>query len=140
MSKDSLEAAADTTKQIITLATGVLALTLTFADKFKVTSDAALTLPWQMYVCWWSMFLVVLAGVWTLLAITGSLDQSSPGSSGASNIAIPAVAMVIAFMAGLLFAILAVFEVVSDEQAQSSAAAQVETETDAARTPTPVAP
>jgi hypothetical protein len=39
-----LNAAFDTTKQFITLSTGILALTITFADKFKA-SDNMLSVP-----------------------------------------------------------------------------------------------
>jgi len=72
MSLESLKFAGETTKQIITLATGVSTLTLTFAEKFKPASST-LSVPFTLKLSWGVFGLAVLFGVITLMAITGSI-------------------------------------------------------------------
>ena len=71
--KQGLKGALDTTKQFIVLATGILTITITFADKFKV-ADADLAVPVALKVAWGACFAVILFGILTLMAITGTLD------------------------------------------------------------------
>lgn len=107
---EGLKAAADTTKQIITLSTGIMALTITFAKEFKV-GTGALSVPTTLQISWLAFFLAILFAVLTLMAVTGSLSQIDCSADektrreladcNASNIRLPAIAMVICFLAGL---------------------------------------
>jgi heme A synthase len=76
LSSEGLKAAADTTKQIITLATGVIALTVTFLEKIvqPQSGSAGRIVPWTMFAAWVLFGLAILAAVITLGAVTGTLD------------------------------------------------------------------
>jgi len=108
--KQAFDFARDTTKQLITLSTGIIALTVTFSkDVFHNPSG----LPLKLLVGSWFSFLIsVCLGVWTLLALTGTLEPmpKSPAQNGAgpnppsirgSNVTIPSLLQIIAFLAGL---------------------------------------
>ncbi len=107
---EGLKAAADTTKQIITLSTGIMALTVTFAKEFKVGSGA-LSVPGTLQISWLAFFLAILFAILTLMAVTGSLSQIDRSTDeqaqraladcNASNIRLPAIAMIICFLVGL---------------------------------------
>lgn len=113
---DGLKAAADTTKQIITLSTGIIALTVTFAKEFK-PANTDLTVPASLEYAWLFFGLCLLFGVWTLMAITGSLSQvdmdGQARDANTSNIRIPSVLMILCFLVGVTLTILAGRTVVS---------------------------
>jgi len=101
--KAAFASASDTAKQLITLASGILALEVTFA---KSILDAKLdqTTKFLLGGSWVLFLLSVVAGVWSLLAITGSLGQAetlTPKTIYASNIRIPAFFQIILFLGGL---------------------------------------
>jgi hypothetical protein len=77
--KMAFDAALDLVRQLITLASGILALTATFLkDVLSVFQgkDAALPHPhWTLYVTWILMLLSILFGLLAHGAITGNLDQ-----------------------------------------------------------------
>jgi hypothetical protein len=104
--KAAFASASDTSKQLITLATGVLALEITFAKDVVLKLDA--TAKSLIGVSWILLLLSVVAGVWTLLALTGSLSQGTaltPQSISGSNVRIPAVLQVLLFIGGLLLTV-----------------------------------
>jgi hypothetical protein len=126
LSSEGLKAAADTTKQIITLATGVIALTVTFLE--KIVQPQAVTgraVPWTMFAAWVLFGLAILAAVITLGAVTGSLDALDRKTNGlqlnerqevavnalssGSNIRIPATAMSLLFISGMTLTIVTGF-------------------------------
>jgi hypothetical protein len=67
----AFEFAQETTKQLLTLATGILALTITFLH------DLAANAPtWSVYVLalgWLASLVSVVAGVLTLMTLTGNI-------------------------------------------------------------------
>ena len=104
--KAAFASAADTSKQLITLATGVLALEITFAKDVILKPDA--TAKCLIGVSWILLLLSVAAGVWTLLALTGSLGQGTPLTPQAisgSNVRIPAMLQILLFLGGLLLTV-----------------------------------
>jgi hypothetical protein len=123
LSSEGLKAAAETTKQIITLSTGVIALTVTFLEKILQPMAIAepRTVHWTMVAAWVLFGLAIVAGVGTLGAISGSLDamdrkqNNLPTSSiqdeaiatlaSGNNVRIPARAMSLFFLAGMAFTI-----------------------------------
>ena len=125
LSAEGLKAAADTTKQIITLSTGVITLTITFLEKIiqpaTPAANAARAVPWSMFTAWIFFGLAILAGVITLGAITGSLDALDRKQNGqpldanqaaavaslsqGTNVQRPAVAMYGAFLIALALTI-----------------------------------
>jgi len=103
------EAAADATKQVVTLATGIIGLTVTFAEKFK--SKDEIVVLWTMKGSWICFGVAIAFGVWTLLAIAGVANkaaQAAPAKvpdADETSIRIPAIVMVLAFVAGMVMVI-----------------------------------
>jgi hypothetical protein len=67
--KSQIEAAADAVKTVVTLSSGVLTITLTFASTLAAGADPG----WQAALRWsWLLLgVAVAAGIWFLLARTG---------------------------------------------------------------------
>jgi hypothetical protein len=123
LASEGLKAAADTTKQIITLSTGVIALTVTFLEKIVQPSDVvgSRSVPWTIFAAWIFFGLAIIGGTATLGAISGTLDAmdrkqndlaTTPNQDEAinalacgSNIRIPARAMSVLFLGGMAFTI-----------------------------------
>jgi hypothetical protein len=112
---EGLKAASETTKQIITLATGIVALTVTFAREFT-GKDTALVVPYALKLAWVAYGVSVAFGILTLMAITGSLNAISMGENSpdamAPNIRIPSLIMLLAFFVAFVLTIIAGFSVV----------------------------
>jgi hypothetical protein len=103
--------ASEATKQLITLATAVVALTITFSkDVLDLTNgEGKVVLGWA-----WILYLAsVIAGIVTLQALAGSLGTSKRGERAPSiyerNVTIPAIAQVACFGVGTLFTVFFVF-------------------------------
>ena len=126
LSSEGLKAAADTTKQIITLSTGVIALTVTFLEKVLQPSAGTMrSVPWSMFGAWIFFGLAILLGVATLGAITGSLNALDRKQNGlpvaeveqkaieslanGRNVRIPASAMALLFLAAMALTIVTGF-------------------------------
>lgn len=101
--------ASDATKQLITLSTGVLALTITFAK--DILSNVSGMTSVLLVVGWVLYLLSIACGIWTLLALTGNLapmgSSSEPGNEDpqsqrasirTGNVIIPSVLQIIAFL------------------------------------------
>jgi hypothetical protein len=115
MSTSGLDRAYETTKQVITLSTGIIALTVTFAKEFKVSNGDHLSVPWQLQVSWLLYCASVIFGVWTLMAITGTnlqLDDGGARSHQSQNIRIPARLMLATFVGGVATTMWAGFSIV----------------------------
>lgn len=100
--KAAFASAADSSKQIITLSTGLLALEITFAKNlFSAVGPHG---KWLLGLSWLLLLLSVFCGVWTLLALTGSLSSKVDLTSKATmdaNVRIPAILQVGFFLFGL---------------------------------------
>ena len=104
--KAAFESIRDSTKQMITLATGVLALTVTFAKDFIGGGAQG---RWLVHAAWYAFFLSAAAGVWVLLAVSGSLgngpDSITHKDAYGLNIRLPALVQVLSFATGLALAV-----------------------------------
>lgn len=98
----AIDIAVDTTKQILTLALSILALSMSF---MKEVLGGLKGLSWQVLVeaSWGALALSVLTGVTTLMAIAGSCERPPGGrvSIYSRNIRIPAAVQAISFILGL---------------------------------------
>lgn len=104
--KTAFEFARDTTNQLITLATGIIAIEITFAHDF-VKSVAPEARRYALF-SWLAFLLSVFFGVWTLLALTGTLEPKQPTvaiSIRGRNIRIPSALQIILFLIGLALTI-----------------------------------
>ncbi len=100
--KAAFASAAESSKQMIALSTGLLALEITFAK--SLLSAVSGKGKWLLGSSWIVLLLAVVAGVWTLLALTGSLSAAktpTPGTILDSNVRIPAFIQVLLFLFGL---------------------------------------
>jgi len=102
--------AADATKQIITLSTAVLAFTVTFCKDF-LGDRAYIAKPWLLGS--WGCFVASnVFGILTLLALTGTLEKSVVDANVKLSIYNPNIAtlsacQIFAFIAALVFAVIA---------------------------------
>jgi hypothetical protein len=108
-SKTAFAFAQDTTKQLITLATGIMALTITFFHDFATSASALsktlMAASWVLYV------LSIIFGLVALMAMTGSLQPAkaddSPPSIRGSNVTTPAILQILLFLLALAVTVLA---------------------------------
>ena len=97
--------AKDLAIQLITLSTGLLALSVTFTKEILKTISGARALALRF--SWGIHMFSILGGVWTLMALTGTLmprqvsTPSTPVEFG-SNVRIPAAGQVTLFLLGTL--------------------------------------
>ena len=100
------DSASDLAKQLITVSTGILALSITFLkDVVKVNPEinfGALKWSWGLYIA--SIFF----GFWTLMAITGSiwnLLEANVSSQQVVHIQAPAFLQIVLFFFATIFLI-----------------------------------
>jgi hypothetical protein len=96
----------DLAKQLITIATGILALTVTFRK--DIAGGANKVEKW-LKIAWVAYLLSVLSGIWTMMALTGSLMPTPPQAPVLifeENVRRPAAAQVLFFLAATLSLIL----------------------------------
>jgi hypothetical protein len=102
----SFDFAADLSKQLITLSSGIIALTVTFAkDIFK---DAPPCAQNWLVAAWIVYFISILGGIWHLMALTGTLDpmdSKTKISIQGWNCRIPSIIQILLFLVGLILTI-----------------------------------
>jgi hypothetical protein len=136
--------ASETTKQLITLSTAIITLTITFSkDIVGGVSDSSKT-----YIVWsWGLFIAsVFFGIWTLMALAGSLqpmkkkdeqktdeniqitqgDESKKGvdidefSINGFNIRLPSVLQILTFVAALILTVVFGYKSITTASSQTS--------------------
>ena len=104
--KQAFEFAADAAKQIITLSTAILALTITFLKDVLNSPSARSSL---LGAAWIFYLLAVLAGIWALLALTGSLGDENIKDDELSvyspNSSIPFIGMLVCFAIAVILTV-----------------------------------
>jgi hypothetical protein len=105
--KAAFDSASDVTKQLITLATGIIAISITFSKDIignTTAHRAFLSASWIVYV------VSIVFGVWTLLAITGELEPkttlSRDPSIRQSNVTAPSAIQILMFLAATVLLVL----------------------------------
>jgi hypothetical protein len=97
----SFEFARDTVTQLITLATGIIGVSVTFAKDvgggMKPVNRSGLYRSWRFFL------LSILFGVWALLALTGTVSKEGVASADiyGKNIVLPTALQIFAFLAGI---------------------------------------
>lgn len=96
--------AKETTKQLLTLSTGIIALTITFSKTFAENVPPQATI--FLKLAWLAYLLSILFGIWTLMALTGTLEPKDKSKDIVSiwggNVTVPAGLQVLTFLAGLV--------------------------------------
>lgn len=107
--------ASDLAKQLITLSTAVIGITVTFYKYVFMDVNPAN----KCFIIWaWIAFFVsIICGIWVLMALTGTLDQTNKTQTVSlsirnNNVTIPAVMQIITFLFAVgftvIFAIMAI--------------------------------
>jgi hypothetical protein len=103
-SKKAFDFAQETTKQLISLATGVIALTITFSK--DLAGGLSPGTKGYLAAAWFAYLFSVLCGVWTLMAMTGTLEPTGksalPPSIRGSNVTIPSMLQIFSFALGVI--------------------------------------
>lgn len=93
--------ARDATKQLIALSTGILTLTITFAK--DILRDVTGLPRGLLGLAWLGYLVSVVAGVWVLLALTGTLEPLPGAPADVSirgkNVVWPSIVQVLMFLA-----------------------------------------
>ncbi len=94
--------AQEVTKQLITLATGVIALTITFLTEVIATDSSDSE---QFLQAAWVLYLVsILLGILTLLSLTGNLERPGQGDGPSiyrANVVVFSIGQVLTFIAAV---------------------------------------
>lgn len=107
----AFEFASDLAKQLITLSTGVLAISITFL-KDIVGPEKLTTKPVLIRILglsWFLLFITIVAGIWALSALTGTLAPVGNDVRTLEigvNARIPAGIQVLAFISSIFLLIL----------------------------------
>ena len=98
--KLSFKFAFNATKQLMTLATGIIALTITFSKEYLKTDGSDFKF---LAIIGWLLFLLSIAfGQWTLHALTGSLALKEEKTSINNwNVRFPSMLQVFTFIIAL---------------------------------------
>jgi hypothetical protein len=101
--------AQDVTKQVLTLATAIIALTITFFKNFANHASHAAEV---VMGCSWIAYLVsVILGLWTLMALTGTLQPlrstDTMISIQGTNVRLPASLQLLSFLIALILSVCA---------------------------------
>ena len=102
--KEGIALAAEISKQLINLSTGILALHITFMkDALKSASKPQRRL---LLSSWGAYLLTIIFALWHLSALTGSLLQSKSATSvDVESATLPAYLQMIAFLVGTVLII-----------------------------------
>lgn len=104
---DGFSSANGLATQLITLATGILALSITFIKDVLKNNGNLVT--WPLITSWIAYLLSVCFGIWTMMAITGSIfavvSATTQSATYGSNIAIPALLQILTFLLATMFLI-----------------------------------
>lgn len=101
----SFDFAAGVAKQLITLSTAFITITITFSKDITKDHSGIICL----YLSWIAFGLTIVFGIWTLMALTGTLKFTIKDDNKSiydKNIKNPALAQVILFILALLFTII----------------------------------
>jgi hypothetical protein len=107
---EGLKAANSLTAQVITVAVGLLAFTVTFAEKFT-PAGKQFALPIALKISWLCFAATIVFGFLTLMAVAGTLLQIDLGQPETNpkrtNINIQAIIMFALFLIGAISLIVA---------------------------------
>jgi hypothetical protein len=129
--KQAFTSATDWAKQILTLSTGIVTLTISFSD--KIFGDLSKTERWTLSVAWGLYVISIIGGVWLLSSLTGTLAAASPptpAAVNATNNRVPALVQLLTFLAAtiaiFIFGCMAVGNEKSDTEKAAAAAIAVQ--------------
>jgi cytochrome bd-type quinol oxidase subunit 2 len=103
----AFEYASGATKQLLTLATGIIAVSITFSTDIIANTTAH---RWALITAWIVYLGSIVFGIWALLAMTGELEQTQANPPDPSirggNVVAPSALQIIAFLVATVFLVL----------------------------------
>lgn len=97
----------DLAKQLITLATGILALSITFIKDILKNNGQVITRP--LKYAWFLFLFSVAFGIMEMMAITGSISEfgsnPTPHTIFDTNVRLPSFLQILTFLSGTIFLI-----------------------------------
>lgn len=109
--------ASETTKQLITIASAILAVTVTFAK--DMLNERTIHAAWALQFSWALYLISILFGIWTLMALTGSLEPNTEDSGKPTirkkNVTIPSCLQILVFLIAVLLSVIYGWQYVSSE-------------------------
>lgn len=113
----SFDFAADVSKQLITLSTAIITITITFSK--DVLGGVAENRYWLL-AAWIVFIFTILCGIWTLMALTGTLEPIDNNDNGTSingkNIRLPAILQILSFIVALALTITYGFKSINEDK------------------------
>jgi hypothetical protein len=102
----AFEFCSDLTKQLLTLSTAIIAITITFSkDVFGSISSIKGAGSFWMTSSWVCYVIAIMFGIWALMALTGTLEPANGLTNAASirggNIRIPSLCQILFFLLGI---------------------------------------
>lgn len=107
---EGYKSANELTKQLLTLATGVIALSITFTK--DILKDAPQRVTLLIKLSWFAYLLSICFGMWAMMALTGMIFKVSVGGVASvlqnpyGSAVLPSFLQILTFVAGTLFIIL----------------------------------
>ena len=92
------DAAKDVITQVITLCAGILALSLTFADKWASTASES-DRKW-LFLAWLAFFLAIASGIFSMLVLAGLVHDKKYGIES-WTLRIPWILEITGFVSGI---------------------------------------
>lgn len=109
----AFDLATDTVKQLLTLSTGIIALTITFSKDFLgLSPGAGLDVParWVISIAWVLYLGSIGFGVWAFMALTGELqpdqDLKRLPSIRETNVTFPVFMQILTFFVATIFIVI----------------------------------
>ncbi len=96
IAEKAFDFAQDVTKQLITLATGIIALTVTFIH--DLAASASTTAVHFVEAAWLVYLLSIAFGIVTLLQLTGNLERGRPPSIYGKGITTASILQIVCFV------------------------------------------
>lgn len=107
--KTAFDFARDTTKQLLTLSTGIIALTITFSKHFVQPMPEEADAKKFLVYAWCVYLSSILFGIWTMMALTGTLEAKDPSvhvSIRGKNVIIPSILQIATFSIGTILTVI----------------------------------
>ena len=137
--KKAFDFAADTTKQLITLSTAIITITITFSK--DLTSNINEDSLWCIFAAWGLFIISIFFGIFTLMALTGSLQplpkkekgkekqtknekeakdkaQKETFTINGTNVRLPSIFQILTFIVGIIFTVIFGFKSFSANELQ----------------------
>jgi len=92
--------AAETTKQVLALSTGILTVTITFSGQFASTAATPRTMLVVLGVAWFFYFVSIFFGLQVLAAITSAFASGEPQTIWDTRVPKAAASQLISFFLG----------------------------------------